>query len=233
MKLLLTNDDGIDAPGLQALSEAVGGLADTVVVAPLLPASGCSHQTTTDSPIRMAQLAPSRFSVDAKPADCVRVALHQLAPGVECVLSGINNGGNLGVDVYYSGTVAAAREAAMHGLRGIAISQYHARPLTAEDWPRTAAWTKPLLAELLTRPWRPGTFWNINLPNPDTVQGDPEVIYCPLDASPLPLSFRREGGSFHYDGSYSNRPRREGTDVAICFGGKIAVTEITVMEMSR
>ena len=233
MTVLLTNDDGINAPGLQALAEAMDGLGDTIVVAPLLPTSGCSHQTTTDHPLRVAGLASNRFSVEGKPADCVRVALHHLAPDLKCVLAGINNGGNLGVDVYYSGTVAATREAAIHGLRGIAISQYHMRPLNAEDWLRIAAWTKPLLAALLSRPWRPGTFWNINLPNPDMVRDKPEVVYCPLDASPLPLSFRQEGELLHYNGSYSKRPWKNGTDVAVCFSGKIAVTEITVMEVSR
>jgi 5'-nucleotidase len=149
------------------------------------------------------------------------------------VLAGINNGGNLGIDVYHSGTVAAAREAAIHGLRAIAISQYHARPLSVDDWPRSVEWAKPVLADLLSRPWTPGTFWNVNLPNPDSVKETPEVVYCPLERSPLPLSFREEQNQFFYDGSYSQRKHREGTDVEVCFGGRIAVTEITLMEASR
>jgi 5'-nucleotidase len=233
MKVLLTNDDGIHAPGLRALRDAVDGLAEATIVAPVGAASGCSHQTTTDRPFRVVRLVEGSFSVEGTPADCVRVALHRFAPDVEYVLAGINNGGNLGIDVYHSGTVAAAREAAIHGLRGIAISQYHARPLTEEDWPRSVEWVKPLLADLLSRPWTPGTFWNVNLPNPDSVQGVPEVVYCPLEPAPLPLGFREEQDWFHYSGSYSQRQRRQGTDVEVCFGGRIAVTEITVMEASR
>ena len=232
MKILLTNDDGVDAPGIKALWDAVEGLGVPVVVAPKNAASGCSHQTTTDRPLRVARLSNNRFAVEGTPADCVRMALHRFATDTECVLSGINNGGNLGVDVYHSGTIAAVREAAIHGRRGIAISQYHARPLTEEDWLRSMEWTRPLLADLLRRPLRAGTFWSVNLPNPDGVSEHPGVVYCPLDPSPLPLSFREERELFHYDGSYSQRSRRPGCDIDVCFGGKIAVTEITVMEKS-
>src|SRR5947209_8170414 len=99
MKLLLTNDDGIDAPGLQALFEAARHVGDPVVVAPATALSGCSHRVTTDGPIRYALRQPSRYVVEGTPADCVRVARHRLAPDAAWVLSGINCGGNLGADV--------------------------------------------------------------------------------------------------------------------------------------
>ena len=232
MKILLTNDDGIHADGLAALGKAVDGRAH-LVIAPSSPVSGCSHSTTTDRPIRLKRLGDDRHSLEGTPADCVRVALHRFGPGIEWVLSGINNGGNLGVDVYHSGTVAAVREAALHGVAGIAVSQYHDRPLDESDWQRAVGCVRPLLEDLMSRPWTPGTFWNINMPAPDAAQDNPEVVYCPLDPSPLPLSFREEAESFHYDGTYRKRARREGTDVQVCFSGRSAVTQVSVMEPSR
>ena len=232
MKILLTNDDGIHAPGLAALRDCVDGRRH-VMIAPQGAASGCSHSTTTDRPIRLEPLDDDRHSLDGTPADCVRVGLHRFGADIACVLSGINNGGNLGVDVYHSGTVAAVREAALRGVPGIAVSHYHDRPLDDRDWARAIEWVQPLLANLMDRPWTPGTFWNINLPAPDAGPHRPEVVYCPLDPSPLPLSFREEAESFHYDGRYADRARREGSDVEVCLGGKIAVTQVSVMEPSR
>ena len=113
MRILLTNDDGIDAPGLAALRDAAAVLGgDLVVVAPAECHSGCGHRVTTDRAIRVEELARGRFRVGGTPADCVRIAVAQLVPDAALVLSGINAGGNLGADVHHSGTVAAAREAA-------------------------------------------------------------------------------------------------------------------------
>ncbi len=232
MTILLTNDDGIHAPGLAALHHAVDGRSH-VMIAPQGAASGCSHSTTTDRPIRLERLAEDRHSLDGTPADCVRIGLHRFGADIAWVLSGINSGGNLGVDVYHSGTVAAIREAALRGVPGIAVSHYHDRPLEERDWERAVDWVRPLLEDLMQRPWTPGTFWNINLPTPEAAPQNPEVVYCPLDPSPLPLSFRERQESFHYDGCYANRPRREGTDVEACFSGKIAITHVSVMEPSR
>jgi 5'-nucleotidase len=233
MKILLTNDDGVLAPGLEALCRVAEGLGQCVVFAPSEAVSGCSHSTTTDRPFGVEQLGGGRYAVSGTPADCVRVAIHRLNPHLDWVLSGINNGGNLGVDVYHSGTVAAVREAAIHGVPGIAVSQFHDRPLLAGDWERAVEWSRPLVAGILRREPRPGTFWNINLPCHEPGAPRPEVVYCPLDPSPLPLSFIGEGGSVRYNGRYRERPRRAGCDVEVCFGGRIAVTEISVMEASR
>src|SRR4051812_38417238 len=125
MKLLLTNDDGIDADGLQALCDAARPLGEPVVAAPALPQSGVSHAVTTGTAFRVEPRGPGRFAVAGTPADCVRVGLHRLAPDAAWVLSGVNHGGNLGADVYYSGTVAAVREAVLHGWPGVAFSHYH------------------------------------------------------------------------------------------------------------
>src|SRR5262249_1922567 len=139
---LLTNDDGIDAPGIQALLEAAKGLGQPVVVAPIEAHSGCSHRVTTDEPIRVQQRSSTSYAVAGTPADCVRLALHSIAPQAAWVLAGINAGGNLGADVHISGTVAAVREAVLHGWPGIAVSQYRKRDLPFV-WTRSAAWVAP------------------------------------------------------------------------------------------
>lgn len=227
--LVLTNDDGYDAPGLAALREAVAGLGPARVVAPLAAESGCGHRVTTHEPLHVAEHPGGAFSVSGTPADCVRLALHHLAPGASWVLSGINAGGNLGVDVFHSGTVAAVREAVIHGVPGVAISHYIARG-RAIDWARAARWAAPVLADLTARPWTPGTFWNVNLPHPPADAPDPEVAFCPLDPSPLELRFEVEGGRASYRGDYQLRPRREGADVAACFGGRIAVSLVRLFD---
>src|SRR2546423_933778 len=143
MKLLLTNDDGIDAPGLAALADAADGLGEIAIVAPVQAHSGCSHRVTTQEPIAVETRDDRRAAVHGTPADCVRVALHRYYPGFDWVLAGINSGGNLGADVYLSGTVSAVREAVLHGRPGIAFSCYKRRELDF-DWPRAARWVRRL-----------------------------------------------------------------------------------------
>ena len=229
MKLLLTNDDGMEAAGLGALLAAARGLGDPVVVAPAGPQSGVSHAVTTGTAVRVEGRGPARYAVHGTPADCVRVGLHRLCPGAAWVLSGINHGGNLGADVYYSGTVAAVREAVLHGWTGVALSHYRNRGMEF-DWPRAARWAGAVLADLLARPVVPGAFYNVNLPHLDPGEPDPEVVFCPLDPHPLPLSYRHEDdGGMHYDGDYHARDRVAGADVDVCFGGRIAVTMIKLL----
>ncbi|MCB1020721.1 MAG: 5'/3'-nucleotidase SurE [Bryobacterales bacterium] len=228
MRLLLTNDDGIDAPGLEALARAAEGLAELVVVAPTSERSGCSHSATTHAPLKLEQRGPNRYALDGTPADCVRVALHRLGEPFDAVLAGINSGGNLGVDVFHSGTVAAVREGAIHGLPGIAVSRYRSRSLEPADWLRAAEWTRPLLADLLDRFERETVIWNINLPCLAATADAPQTARCELDVSPLGVEFREEEGLLHYAGVYAERPRIEGRDVDVCFGGRIALTRLTL-----
>lgn len=223
MKLLLTNDDGIDADGLQALLAAAREFGDPVLVAPAGPQSGCSH--TTSPSVRVEERDPGRFAVHGTPADCTRIGLLKLVPDARWVLSGINHGGNLGADVYYSGTVAAVREAVLHGWPGIALSHYRKKGFDY-DWPRASRWAGRVLTDLLTRPVEPGVFWSVNLPHLTPDDPDPAVVECPLDPHPLPLSYRHEEGTHYYDGDYHGRQRRPGADVDVCFGGRIAVTEL-------
>ncbi len=229
MKLLLTNDDGIDAEGLQALHKAALPFGEIIVAAPADHQSGCSHTATTGGRgIRIEERSPDRFAIHGTPADCTRVGLLNLAPKADWVLSGVNHGGNLGADVYYSGTVAAVREAVLHGWPGIAVSHYKKKELLY-DWERISLWTNRVLGELLARDNEPGTFWNVNLPHLTPDDPDPEIVYCKLDPHPLPLSYRHEEGLHYYNGDYHNRQRTAGRDVDVCFGGRIAVTKIRLL----
>jgi 5'-nucleotidase len=226
MKFLLSNDDGIDAPGLEALLIAARTHGEPVVVAPADPQSGVSHAVTAHGPVRIEPRGEKRFAVHGTPADCTRVGLLRLVPDAKWVLSGINQGGNLGADIYYSGTVAAVREGVLHGWPGVAVSQYRRKGMEY-DWERAAFWVAQLLTDLLARPAEPGLFYNVNLPHLGSAESDPEVVFCPLDPHALPLSYRREDGSaMHYDGDYHARRHAAGTDVDVCFGGRIAVTAI-------
>ena len=132
-RILVTNDDGIHAPGLKALERVAKSLSkDVWTVAPEVEQSAASHSLTTRRPLRLRKFGPRRFAVDGTPTDCVLVAVHKvLADKVpDLVLSGFNHGGNLGEDVTYSGTVAAAMEATALSIPAIALSQ--CRPAAIE-----------------------------------------------------------------------------------------------------
>ncbi len=223
MNLILTNDDGIDAPGIRALQEAVSGKA--IVVAPKEHHSGCGHQVTTHKPLLLESRSDTEYAVHGTPADCTRLAITQINSSVDWVLSGINAGGNLGVDVYISGTVAAVREAAMHGIPGIAISHWIKKPLVI-DWEVATRWTAKVLEDLFSRPLPSGSFWNVNLPHLPPDATEPEIVFCPPSISPLPVDYRIEGDLYYYQGVYAQRDRDRGTDVDVCFSGNIAVTQI-------
>jgi len=227
VRLVLTNDDGVEAPGLAALFRAARTCGDTLIVAPADAQSGVGHQLTTQAPLRVAALDADRFRVDGTPADCTRLALTELAPDAAWLLAGINQGGNLGADVYTSGTVAAAREAALLGRRAIALSQYIGRSRTV-DWDLSARRAEHVLRLLLDRPLEPGHFWNVNLPHPDGDLDEVPIVFCGLDTRPHGVRYRREGDLFVYAGDYHARPRQAGRDVDVCFGGRIAVTRVSL-----
>jgi 5'-nucleotidase len=223
MTIILTNDDGIDAPGLRSLAVALQGKG--VIAAPRRHHSGCGHQVTTDRPIKVEQRSEIEFAIDGTPADCIRIALSQLCSDVEYVLSGINAGGNMGADIYISGTVAAVREAAFHRVPGIAISHYIKRG-RAIDWDLAAHLTTRVLDKLLSYATEPGTYWNVNLPHLEPGQPEPDIVVCPLCTQPLPATYRADAAGFRYVGDYSQRSRDPGSDVDVCFSGNIAVTQI-------
>lgn len=225
LHFVLTNDDGVDAPGLVAMRGAAGRLGRCRIIAPAGPMSGCGHQVTTHAPFRVTSGSADCTAVAGTPVDCVRLALHSLATELDWVFSGVNAGGNLGTDVYHSGTVAAVREAAIRGRPGIAISHFIARGRTI-DWHWAEAQASRVLPMLLARGCPAGAFWNVNLPHIEPSEMDPKVVFCPLDPSPLPADFRMEGDLASYSGVYQDRARRSGCDVEVCFGGRIAATLI-------
>lgn len=168
MRILLSNDDGILAPGLAALYQAAQGLGDLSVVAPDSPQSAAGHAITLTHPLVVKNVhvqGPCSFyglSVDGRPADCVRLAIRNLLPErPDLVLSGINAGSNLGINVFYSGTVAAATEAAMLGIPAIAVS---ASMVGAVDFARFAQLAGKVLRRLIEIGLRPGDLISVNLP---------------------------------------------------------------------
>ena len=223
MTYILTNDDGIDAPGIRALQQAIDGQG--IIVAPKHPHSSCGHQVTTQRGIQVKHRQHGEYAVDGTPADCSRIAITQIQPDAQWVLSGINHGGNLGVDVYISGTVAAVREAAILGIPGIAISHFSKKPLII-DWEIAARRTARVLEKLLNLPIEKGSFWNVNLPHLEPGKPEPEIVFCELGIEPLPVQYRGSGDLYYYNGEYPKRDRISGTDVHVCFSGNIAVTQI-------
>jgi 5'-nucleotidase len=225
-RLLLTNDDGYDAAGLAALASAARRFGEVTIVAPARCHSGLSHRLTTDGDLPLTRPAPGVLAVDGTPADCVRVALHELGPDFDLVLSGINHGGNLGVDVFLSGTVAAAREAVLHGVPAISFSYYRPREHRFR-WDRAASLAEELIGRLLERPTGPGAFWNVNFPGLTDDGPAPAVVECSLDLSPLPLVYAKSGETLRYDTDYHDRGRKDGLDVDHCFRGSVTLTRLS------
>ncbi len=227
MKLIVTNDDGIEAQGLRALVDLVTRWGDVIVVAPAEPQSGVGHQLTNNLPIRVDELSGDRHRVWGTPADCARLALNRIATDGDWVLSGINHGGNLGVDVYESGTVAAAREAAIDGCRAMALSHYTADGREI-DWPLAAERLRPVLERLLHEPLETGCFLNINLPHPDHDEIDLETKCAPVDTSPFKITFTPTGNGYLHTGIYQERYRKPGSDIDQCFNGHISLSKIGI-----
>ena len=230
--LVLTNDDGIGAPGILALQAAVETLGEAVVVAPDTHLSGCSHQLNRGGAIAIDKRSKDEYAIGGTPADCSRVALSYLYPNADWVLSGINAGGNLGSDTYVSGTVAAVREATLLRKNAIAISQYRYRT-QPYDWPRATRLAKKVLQQLMNETENQGPaeghFWIVNLPAAPAETGieeDPKIVYCRRCTQPLPTEFTVDETGFRYAGAYENRPRDSGADVDVCFSGHISVVKI-------
>jgi len=167
-RFLLTNDDGLEAPGIKVLEEVVRQLSDDVwVVAPDSERSGASHSISLHHPIRLRRHSEHSWAVFGTPTDCVLMAFHELMAERRptFILSGINNGANLGEDVSYSGTCAAAMEGTLLGIRSIALSVVRSLTGTA-NWDAAQAMLPDLLTRLITNDdWPPGSFLNINFPD--------------------------------------------------------------------
>src|SRR3990170_4842685 len=178
MRILLTNDDGVNARGLAVLEAVARTLSDDIwIVAPAEEQSGAGHSLTLTQPVRLRRHGDQRFSVTGTPTDAVMLALAEVMKDdpPDLILSGINRGANLGEDVTYSGTVSAAMEGALAGVRSIALSQSYSREGMGDTVPFAAAeaWSARTLAPLMDAPMAPGALININFPAlaPDEVQG--------------------------------------------------------------
>lgn len=167
MRILVANDDGIHAPGLKVLEGIAKALSkDVWVVAPETEQSGASHSLTLTMPLRIRRIRPKRFAVNGTPTDCVMVALNEIMKGnrPDLVLSGVNRGSNLGEDVSYSGTVAAAIEGTLLGAPSIALSQ-RLTPGQAVKWSTASEHGPKVIRRLLKAGWPKGVLININFPD--------------------------------------------------------------------
>jgi len=178
MRILLTNDDGVNAPGLELLEELAAAFTDDLwVVAPAEEQSGTGHSLTLTRPVRLRRMGEKRFAVSGTPTDAVLMALFHLMPDQrpDVIISGINRGANLAEDVTYSGTVSAAMEGALAGVKSIALSQGYAREGMGDTVPFAAArqWGPQVIEQLLAADLAPGTLTNVNFPAlaPDQVRG--------------------------------------------------------------
>lgn len=238
MRFLITNDDGFDAPGLQALWEALVPLGAVEVVAPAVCHSSKGHAVDTKNSIRVEQRDVEPFGrirvVQASPADCIRVGLRHvmLENPPDVVVAGINPGANLGVDLFYSGTAAAAREAALLGVPAIAVSRliHNDFPI---DW-RVLSGQVSRVVRLLLRPeygLPVGHFWNVNFP---TVAGErypEELVFVPHGTDPHAVRFQvlescADAEVLGYSAVYRDRPRAAGSDVDVLFSQRITVTPV-------
>ncbi len=240
MRILLSNDDGILAPGLAALHAAMCDLGETTVVAPSSPQSAAGHSITLRAPLVVHRVqvndSPAPFwgnSVDGRPADCVRLAVRKLlAEWPDLVLSGINAGANVGINVFYSGTVAAAAEAAMLGIPAVAFSAGYDRSPDEIDYARAGTISRWVLDRLLADGLRRGDLINVNIPplHPGRPIG---VRVVPQSTSELDDIYHQAVDSMGRDSyrlgdSYSFARHLENTDVACLADGYVAITPLHV-----
>lgn len=166
-RVLLSNDDGIHAPGLKALEDSIRPhVGELWVCAPETEQSATSHSLTLRRPLRIRHVHDHKYAVDGTPTDAVLLAVSQIMTDKkpDLVLSGINRGGNLGEDVTYSGTVAAAMEGALLGIPSVALSQVYQDRHTVK-WATARKWTPVVLRKLIKQGWPKGIFINVNFPD--------------------------------------------------------------------
>ena len=236
MRILLSNDDGIFAPGLAALHAALGGLGERTVVAPASGRSAVGHGITLHKPLivqHVPSTGPEEFtgiSVDGNPADCVKLAIRRLlARPPELVCTGINAGANVGINVFYSGTVAAAAEAAMLGVPAVAFS---ADTSGGEvDYARVGRLCRGVLDRLLAAGLDGGTLVNVNVPALGPTE--PAIRVAPQSGVEIEDVYHRvtdEAGreGYHLGAEYAFDDHAEHTDVALLAAGCITVTPLQV-----
>lgn len=233
MRILLVNDDGILAPGLKALERLARTLSkDVLVVAPETEQSAASHSLTLHRTLSLRRISAQRWAVNGTPTDCVYLALHKVLDGKlpDLVLSGVNRGANLGQDVTYSGTVAAAMESTLLGVPSIALSQYY------EDgkyikWKTAERWGVKTVRALLKAGWPENILINVNFPDLSAAkvrgiragkQGEHEV----WDAFEERIDPR--GRTYYWIGmdQVEGGPAAPGTDLRAVKDGYVAITPL-------
>lgn len=231
--ILITNDDGVHAEGIRALKKALSTVARAVVVAPAEERSACSHAITLRRPLCHAEHEKDVYSVDGTPADCVALALFGdkfLPRKPDLVLSGINHGVNLGTDIFYSGTVAGAREAAMRGIAAIAVSGQ-----LGGDYDAIAAMTRKMALTILQAPKPTGApvLLNVNFPKV-TARG---LVTTRLSAriyeSFVKTKRDASGSVYHWiGGSASEKGAFEGSDSDAVNSGYVSITPLAIDAIS-
>lgn len=231
MHFLLTNDDGIRSEGLWALAAALRTGGEVTVVAPLREASASSQAITLGRALRVLPFAGpyamQGHAVDGTPADCVKLALREIVPAATHVVAGINLGANVGGGVFYSGTIAAAREGRLAGRAAAAVSMETSGDIPP-DFVSTAAHAARLLQRLLS-PGGPRVVWNLNYP---ARPSGARVCLAPQDGGALREWYAREGADgagigYRLDGDWE-APSGEETDLAVVRGGRICITPLSL-----
>jgi len=235
MRILLTNDDGIDSPGLHALRTIAGELSkDVWVVAPETNQSGASHSLSLHEPLRMRQVDERAFAVRGTPTDSVIMGVRHVLKGKapDLVLSGVNRGANMAEDVTYSGTIAGAFEGSILGIRSMALSQAYGfergKPIR---WHTAIAHAPGLIRKLLAIEWAPSTVMNINFPDrePDEVAGLAVTTQGRRDPGLLAIDERHDTwGNPYYWLAFERRrsAAKEGSDLWAVYSGRISVTPL-------
>ena len=239
MRILITNDDGINARGLEILKAIALGLSpDVWTVAPETNQSGTSHSMTLHTPLRLRSLDERTHAVAGTPTDCVIMGVRHILKDQppDLILSGVNHGSNLAEDITYSGTVAAAIEGAILGVRSIALSLMMG---FEADGARRAIWETPLshapalIKNLIDAPWAAGALINVNFPDvpPDKIEGVAVTRQGVRDQSLLHIDSRADPWGTPY--FWFGFERREstlvpGTDLAAMADKKISVTPLTL-----
>jgi 5'-nucleotidase len=243
LRILLTNDDGINAPGLAVLEDIVAAFdpgAEVWVVAPAFEQSGVGHCISYSRPMAIAKLGDRRFAAEGFPADCVLAAIYDVFDGAkpDLILSGVNRGNNAAENVMYSGTVGAAMEGALQGIPSVAFSQYYAPVLDSLDDPWEAGrvhGAAALRALWDKAPWDGGDyrlFYNVNFP--PVARGNVKGIKVAAQGFRQASRFSTEtvhsphGRRFLWvKGGPQHTPTAPGTDAAACLDGWISVTPLT------
>ncbi|WPC42430.1 5'/3'-nucleotidase SurE [Clostridium sp. JS66] len=232
MKLLLTNDDGVNAKGIYILAKELEKNHEIIIVAPSVERSACSHSITMREPlivkeVKLNGIKSKAYSVSGTPADCVKVAVNKLAIGkVDMVLSGINNGVNAGIDVLYSGTVSAAIEAAIYKIPSMAVSSEIEGG--EDNYEVAAEYASDLIEKIKNKYLKDDVVWNLNVPilSKEKIKG---IKICRIGGRTYNSYFEEntinDGKSFQLRGELNNVQDID-TDVHFIKQGYVTLTPL-------